>query len=176
MNEKMLNRIKQFFLVGVLMLTPAIAFAQEVPDFIYSHTVLKLPYEPKVDEPWSRVITTQEEWEKFYLQLIDENARDTTITFVTPKIDFNTYQVVTGSIGVRSSGGYSVSVEKVYELSDAIIAINVIVTRPGSYCVVAAMVTYPSTAILIKKTTKPIQFYSSQFTQECDGTSNIATN
>jgi len=175
MNEKMINRIKQFFLVGVLILAPAIAFAQEVPDFIYSHTVLKLPYEFKVDEPWSRVITTQEEWEKFYLQLIDENAGDTTITFVTPKIDFNTYQVITGSIGFRSSGGYSVSVEKIHELNDAV-AIDVIVTKPGSNCVVPAMVTYPSTAILIKKTTKPIRFYSSQFTLECDGDVTIATN
>ena len=157
---------RKIFLVTALMAMSAAAVAQEVPS-IFSYTVLKLPFDHRNEEPWSKIIHSQEEWELFYSELLDDNlAESNAVNFITPQIDFETFQLITGGIGFRPSGAYSVSVGKVIELSD-VIHIEVFVISPGKNCVVTADVAYPSTTILIRKTDKPIQFSSSQLIFEC---------
>ena len=157
--------LRKIFLVAALMMSTVIV-AQEVPS-IFSHTVLKLPFDYQSEEPWSKIIHTQAEWELLYNELLDDNlAEGNTVDFIIPQIDFETFQVVTGGIGFRPSSAYSVSVGKVIELSD-VIHIEVFVINPGGNCSVSADVAYPSTTILIKKTDKPIQFSSSQLIFEC---------
>ncbi len=157
---------RKTFLIIVLMTMGTVSVAQEVPS-IFSHTVLKLPFDLQSEEPWSRIIRTQEEWTLFYNELVgDTLATDDAAVFAIPEIDFETYQIVTGGIGFRSSGGYRVSVEKVHELSD-VIYIDVIVVSPGPNCASTDATTYPSTTVLIKKTNKPIQFFSAHTLNEC---------
>ncbi len=157
--------LRKIFLFIVLITMSTGVVAQEAPE-IFSHTVLKLPFDLKSDEPWSKIIRTQEEWEMFYIELLEENTVDTVIPSVLPQIDFETFQVVTGGIGFRPSSGYSVSVRQTIELSDTIY-IGVLVVSPGKNCLSAAVVTYPSTTLLIKKTSKPIEFFSFQLIYEC---------
>ncbi len=156
--------LRKIFFIAALMTMNTLTVAQEAPN-IFSHIVLKLPFSFKSEEPWSKIIRTQKEWE-ISLELLEKSEAFTVIPALLPQIDFETFQLVAGGIGFRPSGGYSVSVSEVIELND-VIHIEVFVVSPGKNCIVTAQVTYPFTAILIRKTNKPIQFSSSQLTDEC---------
>lgn len=94
--------------------------AQEVPS-IFSHTVLKLPFDHRSEKPWSKIIHTQEEWELFYNKLLDDNLSESnTVDIIIPQIDFDTFQIITGGLGFRSGGGDRVSVGEINELSNVI--------------------------------------------------------
>ena len=152
-------------LFAVLMLSTA-SRAQET-SHVFSHVVLKLPFDYKSEEPWSKIINTPEEWVNFYSELLDENAADNTvISYVIPEIDFEAFRVVTGGIGFRPRGGHSATISEVIEMSDAVY-IQVLVIKPGINCFVTANITYPSATILIRKSDKPIRFFTSELTQEC---------
>ncbi|MEQ1637352.1 MAG: protease complex subunit PrcB family protein [Methylococcales bacterium] len=131
----------------------------------FSHTVLKLPYEPQNSSPWGKVINTWAEWSAFYGELLDAN-QPTPFSIALPEIDFDQYTLVAGGVGVKSSGGYVVSVASVDEVEDSVY-IHVLNVSPGAGCPVTLMVKYPSTAILIKKATKPIRFFVTNVTSEC---------
>lgn len=156
--------LRKICFITALMTISTVTLAQEVPG-IFSHTVLKLPFSFKSEEPWSQIIRTQKEWE-MSLELLEESEVFSVIPALLPQIDFETFQLVAGGIGFRPSGGYRVSVSEVIELDD-VIHIEVFVVSPGKNCIVTTQVTYPFTAILIRKTNKPIQFSSSQLTDEC---------
>ena len=61
---------------------------------IFSHTVLRLPYELQNDDPWIRFITTQEQWESFYTELLSQNlgGDDLDSPIAVPEIDFTRYE------------------------------------------------------------------------------------
>ncbi len=158
--------LEKTFLVIALIVVPAITMAQEAPS-LFSHTILELPFDRNSEEPWSEIIRTQEEWSAFYNELLEENAGDTVISFALPEIDFETFQLIAGGIGFRPSGAYSISVGRVIEMSE-VIYIEVHVISPGENCIVTADIAYPSATILIKKTNKPIQFFSYPLIFECD--------
>lgn len=152
-------------LLTVMLMLPVSTMAQELPK-TYSHVVLNLPFDKISEEPWSKVIDTQEEWSDFYLNLIEENAPDSVVSYILPEIDFEAFRVVAGGIGVRTSGGHSVSISKVVETTDTVY-IEVLVIKPGINCLVTANITYPSAAILIRKSDKQISFSSTELTQDC---------
>lgn len=160
----MKNLLMQIFFIAALITMSTITVAQEVPS-TFSHIVLKQPFSFPSEEPWSRIIRTQEEWETS-LKLLIESGYYTGIPALLPQVDFEIFQLIAGGIGFRPSDGYSVSVKEVIELGD-VIHIEVFVVSPGKNCVVTAQVTYPLTLILIRKSDKPIQFSSSQLTDEC---------
>lgn len=150
----------------ILMTMPgAASIAHELPK-IYSHVVLDLPFDHISEEPWSKIIDNQEEWTDLYLGLIEENAPDFVASYILPEIDFESFRVVAGGIGVRTSGGHSVSISKVVETTDTVY-IEVLVIKPGINCLVTANITYPSAAILIRKSDKQISFSSTELTQDC---------
>ncbi|MCB0173117.1 MAG: protease complex subunit PrcB family protein [Nitrosomonas sp.] len=156
--------LRGFFLIAMFM-PCAISIAHELPKN-YSHVVLDLPFDHISEEPWSKIIDNQEEWADFYLNLIEENAPDSVASYILPEIDFETFRVVTGGIGVRTSGGHSVSISKVVETTDAVY-IEVLVIKPDGNCLVTANITYPSAAIMIRKSDKPISFSSTELTHIC---------
>lgn len=133
---------------------------------IFSHTVLTLPDDPRNVEPWSQVINNQDEWESFFY------AQTAHITYpqgeapIAAEFDFEKHQVLTGGLGVRSSGGHSLVVEGVFEL-DNVINIQVLEIRPDTQCIVPAVISYPSATVLVKKTDKPFQFTVTQLVNEC---------
>ncbi len=135
---------------------------------IFSHTVLRLPYELQSDEPWIRFITTQEQWESFYTELLSQNlgGDDLDSSIAVPEIDFTNYQVVAGGIGVRPSSGFELSIYRVDEFTDYLL-IHVFIVSPGPDCGVGAVITYPYTAAQIKKTDKPLRFAFSYLTRFC---------
>lgn len=133
---------------------------------LLSHVVLNLPSEVKSDTPWSRTITTSTEWNSFYNDLLQGTTSTAAETVAAPVIDFDVYQMVAGGLGMRPTGGYSVVVGKVYELSESLL-IDVLVVSPGKTCAVTQAITYPSVAILVKKTSKPLQFFLSNLTLDC---------
>jgi len=131
-------------------------------DEVFSYAVLKLPYASRSVTPWSAVINTQEEWQQLYESWQD----DFTPPIQAPQIDFEQYQLITGGLGEKYSGGYSVVVDRVDDLGNAIY-ISVLEVSPGNGCVVTTGFTYPSTAILIKKSNNPLKFYITKVIQEC---------
>lgn len=133
---------------------------------IYSHIVLELPYELRSDEPWVRIINTQEDLEQFYNELIADNFVIPSEAEPAPEIDFVNFQMIAGGLGSRSHGGYRLLIEKVFVLENEIL-INVLSIIPGDHCATIAAITYPSVAFLIRKTDKPIRFSVSELTGDC---------
>lgn len=167
--------MKKFFLKRVLgtllaliSAVPVAGAAESQAYDIFSHTVLRLPYELQSDEPWLRTITTQEQWESFYNELFSQNLGgdelDNPVTI--PKIDFENYQIVAGGVGVKPSSGFEISIYKVYEFTDYML-INVFIVSPGPDCTAGAVITYPYAAAQIKKTDKLLRFSVSYLTHFC---------
>lgn len=156
----MKSLFRQLGMVMVMMAGISSAYAVEA----FSFAVLQLHHELKSESPWSRVINTQKEWQTFYDQLTEG------LVFIVPElppqIDFEQYQVITGGLGKRPTGGYAVVVDRVDELSDALY-VSVLEVTPSKDCVLTQAITHPSTAIMIKKTTKPIKFSLAKLTREC---------
>ncbi len=112
------------------------------------------------------VISSQEDWESFYNQpLAYMSFLEGTIP-TAPVLDFENYQVLAGGLGVQSHGGSLLVVEEVQELEGSI-AVHVLLVRPSSNCLLPMVISYPSTAILVKKTDKPFTFSVSQLVDEC---------
>ena len=141
---------------------------------IFSHSILKLPFEPKRDNAWSEVITSESQWVLFYSKLINENSF-TTIDYVIPKIDFENYQVITGGLGDTLSLSDFLLIREVNELADVIL-ITVVYNQLEPNCInvqfghiINNMPNYPTITFLIKKTDKPIKFHLQRINNyECD--------
>lgn len=144
------------------MVTLSVSYASDV----FSHTILTLPDHPKIENPWSRIISDQKDWESFFY------AQTAHITYlqgeapVAEKIDFEKYQVLTGGLGVKPNGGYSLTIESVVEQSNAI-QVHILDIKPDTDCFPFMAMTYPSATILVKKTDKPFKFISSLLIRKC---------
>jgi hypothetical protein len=136
------------------LVSGAPAYAQS----FFSHAVIRIP-EVRSDTAWVQVIATREEWEAFYL----EHAG---VANAAPPVDFSTYRIVAGGIGIVAAGGAQLAVERVYELSNTVLVQGVVV-RPGSNCLVAQMVSWPSTAILIPQSDKPVSISMPTVVHDC---------
>jgi len=149
--------------IVALMVVMSTSTAQEYD--VFSHAVLRLPYDLRSEEPWARVINTQKEWQSFYDELFAENEMNP-VSLPAPPLDFENYILLAGGLGIRVSGGFAVSVESVHEFENEIF-IQVLEIIPGAHCAVITSITYPSTAILIKKTSKPFKFSILKATYDC---------
>lgn len=132
----------------------------------FSYTVLTLPDDPRIDEPWLKVISSQDDWEAHFY------ATTAALTFlaseapIAPVLDFGQYQVISGGLGERSSSGYYLAVESVQELEDEVL-IHVLNVSPGSTCVVGFAISYPSITMFVKKTDKPIKISTTDLIHQC---------
>lgn len=129
---------------------------------IYSHIVLDLPGRLERTEPWVKIIKTHEEW----AQLYDELTLVVSEPDPLPGIDFESFQLIVGGIGVKSSGGNSLLVDGIFE-SDHDIVIYILDAIPCAATTMTALaaitvIDYPMTAFLIRKTEKPLSFYVQQ--------------
>ncbi len=158
----MLNLFKKIVITLVLTFTATTIQANEA----FSHAVLSLLDDPRNEEAWSMVITSQEDWESFYNQPLAYMSFLDGNTPTAPVLDFENYQVLAGGLGVHGAGGTLLVVDKVQEL-DHSIAVHVLIVRPSSNCLLPMVISFPSTAILVKKTDKPFTFSVSQLINEC---------
>ena len=82
------------------------------------------------------------------------------------EVDFNRYIVIAVFMGAKTSGGYSITVDKIIEKSDKItVYINEI--SPGKNCITTDAITYPFELIKIPKTDKKIIFKTRGITKDC---------
>ncbi len=71
-----------------------------------------------------------------------------------PEVDLQRFTLLVIGLGKKPSGGYAVVVSSVRESKEAIL-VNVLEIRPEK-CAVIALITYPSTFLLIPKTIRPV--------------------
>jgi hypothetical protein len=95
-----------------------------------------------------------DEWVKIWLSVGQGSTRP-------PQIDFQTYAVIALFMGERSTGGYSISVERIVD-SDTEIVVEVRETYPGRIYVTQAF-TWPHHIIKVVRRQKPMVFELSQF-------------
>jgi len=151
-------------LATIVLLTAIVIPAQATDGF--SHTLVTLPSDPHIEKPWFKVIDNQADWEAHFY------ASTATITYaadtapVAPVLDFENYQVISGGLGMRSSGGYYLAIESVKQVGNNMY-IHVLNVRPGSNCLVTMALTYPSVTIVVKKADKPIRVSVSELIQQC---------
>lgn len=133
---------------------------------IFSHTVLNLPSELITEKPWVRVITTQEDWKIFFNELTVNSQLTLTDEQVLPEIDFTTFQVVAGGLGFRSHDGDRLLIESVFTLENQV-EINALIIKAGESCVTPDVISYPTVAILIRKSEKQIHIGATELVGEC---------
>jgi hypothetical protein len=147
-----------------MMTTLSISHASD----LFSHTVLTLPDDPMTEEPWKKIINTQEDWESFFY------ARTAYTTYlqgqapIAMEINFEKYQVLAGGLGEKPHG-HSLSVAQVIELENEIHVV-VLDIQPGLDCVRAFIPlepSYPSATVLVKRSDKPFKFIVSQLIEQC---------
>jgi len=158
MNINMLRKI-----VGGVVLIAGAVIAPAQASGLFSHAVLNLPHDLRSEEPWGRLISTQQAWETFYVELFSGSQPGPSSI---PQIDFELYQVVAGGLGMKSHGGHAILVDNVNELEDTI-SVHVLIVAPGENCFVITAIDYPSAAILVPKTNKPFHFFVSNLINQC---------
>ena len=155
-------KICRALFVVYIMLCSSLALAEEV----FTHSVIKLPFEVHETSPWSQMIETQAEWDRFYRDgltaYIGAEAAEQTIP---PQFDFERYAVVAGGLG----SAYPVSdilVHKV-NLSGGSPSLSMVILSPGDSCSVVTAVYYPTIALLIPRPAASLQFYVREVFNEC---------
>ena len=133
---------------------------------VFSHAVLSLPGSLRSDKPWVKIIRNQTDWESHFYATTAAITYPESMAPIAPVLDFEDYQVISGGLGGRSSGGYYIAIESVHELEKAMV-IHVLDVRPGPGCVVSFWLTNPSITFLVKKTDKPIKFTVSTLINPC---------
>jgi hypothetical protein len=83
-----------------------------------------------------------------------------------PAIDFGSEAVVVASMGTRPTGGYSITIEGVYE-DDGELYVVVRERAPGSNCVVTQAITAPVHAVRVPQRSGTVRFVEHTETQNC---------
>ena len=159
-----MNKLLRKVLVIVTLMLNGLTPSQSADFFSYS--VLRLPAAPEINKPWVKFISNQSEWEAYFYATTAAITYPQSMAPVAPVLDFERYQLISGGLGVRPTGGYYLAIESVFELENAMF-IHVLDVRPGSACVVSFAFTNPSITFLVKKTDKPIKFTVSKLINQC---------
>lgn len=83
------------------------------------------------------------------------------------EIDFENKMVILVASGMQRSGGFSIKVNSVEDIKNAII-VNVENSKPGESCMTTSVITFPYELIELKKSTKPVTFKAIEKVQECE--------
>jgi len=83
-----------------------------------------------------------------------------------PAIDFGAEAVIVASMGTRPSGGYSITIEGVFE-ADGQLYVAVREISPGSNCVTTAALTAPVHAVRVPRRTGTVVFVEHTETRNC---------
>jgi hypothetical protein len=97
-----------------------------------------------------RVVRSLKEWNALNLNSRQES---------TPiDVDFTKYTLLVAALGTRPSGGYTVTIRDARD-DGSVVHVSVLEVRPrGPDCTVTAILTYPTTAVLIPRTDKAVRF------------------
>lgn len=101
-----------------------------------------------------------------YLKIMNEVYSNLDQMPQIPEVDFTKNDVVAVFMGAKTTGGYSINVDKVIKRKDALtVAVNE--TSPAVNCVVTQAITQPFQVIKIPKTKQKIVYVFKQRTNEC---------
>lgn len=159
-----MNNILKNISITIIFIMSLISSSQASESF--SHSVLTLLDDPRNEKPWTLILNNQQDWEDFYNKPLAYMTFPQGEAPVAPKIDFERYQVLTGGLGVKNTGGFQLVVNNVRELDNELL-VHVLVVRPSANCLTIQQVSYPSTTILVEKNNKPFKFVVSQLIDEC---------
>ena len=126
---------------------------------LFSYAAIRLPYEPRYEQPWGELITTQEQWQAFYTKNFTDFAKNPPQSITAPSIDFGTYRVVVGGLGSKTGFAFSVVVNRISEAENEIYleVLDVGWGLTEQACGAPQIQTYPYLAVLVKKSDKPIK-------------------
>jgi hypothetical protein len=121
------------------------------------------------DAPTFTTIRSERDWREFWPQIETRMARDMDQRdpHPLPPIDFTRQILLVAALGMKPTGGFSVSIRSVVEDSSRI-TVNVVAVSPGKNCMVTLTTTNPIALILIAKTSKPVQFSTTRAELPCD--------
>src|SRR5687768_16513290 len=83
-----------------------------------------------------------------------------------PAVDFSREMIVVASMGTRSSGGYSIGVDRVFAARDTVF-FRVREQSPGPRCGTTAALTAPVGLARVERTTRPVEFVVSSVISDC---------
>lgn len=101
-----------------------------------------------------------------YQKLLNEVYKDLDQMPRFPDADFTRNSIIAVFSGPKSTGGYSVSVDKIKESSGKI-TVNVIETAPGKNCKVTEMESRPYIIVRIPKADKDVKFKTKEIVKDC---------
>ena len=108
------------------------------------------------------VIGDETAWNEFWDQFADlvQPLPD------PPPVDFTTHLVIAATMGQRTSGGYTISVEEVAE-KDGTIYAAVQETSPGAMCMNITVMTAPAVAVTVPRHDGPVAFVETELALPC---------
>lgn len=108
------------------------------------------------------VVKDPDRWHELWTRI---HARRTPVPPI-PTIDFEDEMVVVAAMGRRGTGGYSISIDRVYREDESLVAV-VIETAPGPGCMVTQALTAPITIVKLPRSDQPLRFVEERRTQDC---------
>lgn len=114
-------------------------------------------------------IQSEREWKALWSDIEPRMARDMYQRGprVFPPIDFARKTLLVAALGVKPTGGYSISIHSVVE-DPSSITVNTIAVKPARNCVLTMATTHPIALILIPRTSKLVRFNTTQVEHSCD--------
>lgn len=113
------------------------------------------------------LVNDDSQWEAIWKELWKGREE---IGGAPPQIDFKSQSVIVAALGGRPSGGYRVTID--VELSSPT-ELSILVTerkpdfKPGSKCIVTAVVTHPTSVVTVPVAAKTATFRSRTVTESC---------
>lgn len=108
------------------------------------------------------VIRDEAAWEAFW----DDFAAQVQPQPEAPAVDFSTHMVIAATMGQRSSGGYTISVDEVAEKEGVLYAAVQEVT-PGVMCITTDVITAPAVAVLVPRHSGTVAFVDTELELPC---------
>lgn len=101
-----------------------------------------------------------------FANLWEEHTANVSPPPAQPDIVFGERMVLAVFAGSKPSGGYAYEITEIAE-SDTQISVMVLLTKPGSSCVVTMALTQPYHMVSAADSDKEVRFYENETTSEC---------
>lgn len=108
------------------------------------------------------VIRTRNAWESFWSELTGILVPPPDV----PAIDFDQRMLVVATMGLRNTGGYSISIAGIFE-GDGAIIVRVLESSPGPTCITTQALTAPATAVSLARSDATVEFQEATNTIDC---------
>lgn len=127
-----------------------------------THSELVREYYTGVHDKQRLVLKNEAAWNQMWSQIVAGREPKPPL----PEVNFVTEMVVVVAMGTRSSGGYAIDIDAVYE-SDGKLYVDVLETSPGASCFVTGALTAPLHAVRVRRHDGAILFSERAETHEC---------